>query len=76
MSFTRGLSNRLLHLMARQLPGATGLRVRLHRWRGVKVGLNVFIGDEVYLENEYPERIEIQDGARDHRPRGQLRWLQ
>jgi serine acetyltransferase len=57
------LSNRLLHLMARQLPGATGLRVRLHRWRGVKVGSNVFIGDEVYLENEYPSRIEIQDGA-------------
>jgi serine acetyltransferase len=63
MRFTRQLANRLLHLMARQLPGATGLRLRLHRWRGVKVGSNVFIGDEVYLENEYPERIEIQDGA-------------
>jgi len=49
--------------MARYLPGATGLRLRLHRWRGVKVGSNVFIGDEVYLENEYPERIEIQNGA-------------
>jgi hypothetical protein len=59
----RGLANRLLHLMARQLPGATGLRPRLHRWRGVKVGKDVFIGDEVYLENEYPERVEIQDGA-------------
>ena len=35
----------------------------MHRLRGVKVGANVFIGDEVYLENEYPERIEIQDGA-------------
>jgi serine acetyltransferase len=23
----------------------------------------VFIGDDVYLENEYPERVEIQDGA-------------
>jgi heptaprenylglycerol acetyltransferase len=63
MKFARRLSNRLLHLMARQLPGATGLRLRLHRWRGVKVGANVFIGDEVYLENEYPERVEIQDGA-------------
>jgi hypothetical protein len=63
MRFLRGFSNRLLHLMARQLPGGWGFRLRLHRWRGVKVGLNVFIGDEVYLENEYPERIEIQDGA-------------
>jgi acetyltransferase-like isoleucine patch superfamily enzyme len=35
----------------------------LHRLRGVKIGKNVFIGDEVYLENEYPEAIEIQDGV-------------
>jgi len=63
MNVARRLSNRLLHLMARQLPGAAGLRPRLHRWRGVKMGLNVFIGDEVYVENEYPERVEIQDGV-------------
>jgi len=31
--------------------------------RGVKVGRDVFIGDEVYLENEYPEAVEIQDGV-------------
>lgn len=59
----KALSNRLLHFMARQLPGATGLRLKLHRLRGVKIGTRVFIGDEVYLENEYPDRIEIQDGA-------------
>jgi acetyltransferase-like isoleucine patch superfamily enzyme len=35
----------------------------LHRWRGVKVGQNVFIGDEVYIDNEYPEMIEIHDHA-------------
>ena len=35
----------------------------LHRMRGVKIGRNVFIGDDVYLENEYPEAVEIQDGA-------------
>jgi acetyltransferase-like isoleucine patch superfamily enzyme len=29
----------------------------------VRIGKNVFIGDDVYLENEYPERVEIQDGA-------------
>jgi acetyltransferase-like isoleucine patch superfamily enzyme len=35
----------------------------LHRARGVKVGRGVFIGDDVYLDGEYPELIEIQDGA-------------
>jgi acetyltransferase-like isoleucine patch superfamily enzyme len=39
------------------------LRPFLHRLRGVKIGKNVSIGDEVYLENEYPEQIEIQDGV-------------
>ena len=55
--------NRLLHTLARTLPGATTLRPMLHRWRGVKIGKDVFIADEVYLENEYPEAIEIHDGA-------------
>ena len=49
--------------MARFLPGATSLRPFLHRLRGVKIADRVFIGDEVYLENEYPEAIEIQEGA-------------
>jgi acetyltransferase-like isoleucine patch superfamily enzyme len=31
--------------------------------RGVKIEGHVFIGDEVYLENEYPECVEIRDGA-------------
>jgi acetyltransferase-like isoleucine patch superfamily enzyme len=33
----------------------------LHRLRGVRIGRNVFIGDDVYLDNEYPEAIEIGD---------------
>jgi len=48
--------------MARFLPGAQ-LRVQLHRLRGVRIGSNVFIGDEVYLENNHPERIEIGDNV-------------
>lgn len=59
----RRVSNRLLHTLARRLPGATTLRPILHRWRGAKIGRNVFIAEEVYLENEYPEAVEIQDGA-------------
>jgi acetyltransferase-like isoleucine patch superfamily enzyme len=35
----------------------------LHRWRGVKIGKDVFIGDDVYLENEHPASVEIQDGV-------------
>lgn len=60
--FRRG-SNRILHLLARLLPGAAGLRPWLHRLRGVKVGEGVFIGDDVYLENEYPEALEIHSGV-------------
>jgi acetyltransferase-like isoleucine patch superfamily enzyme len=53
--------NRLLAQVARFVPGSTTLRPMLHRLRGVKIGRNVFIGDDVYLDNEYPEAIEIGD---------------
>jgi UDP-3-O-[3-hydroxymyristoyl] glucosamine N-acyltransferase len=59
----RRIFNRALHSLARRLPGATTLRPALHRLRGVKIGRGVFIAEEVYLENEYPEFIEIHDGA-------------
>jgi heptaprenylglycerol acetyltransferase len=55
--------NGILHLMARVLPGGTNLRPFLHRLRGVKIHGSVFIGDDVYLENEFPECVEIHDGA-------------
>ena len=55
--------NRTFHLMARFLPGSTSLRPYLHRLRGVKIEGEIFIGDDVYLENEYPECVEIHDGA-------------
>lgn len=54
---------RLFHSLARSLPGSQSLRPVLHRMRGVTVGKNVFIGDDVYLENEYPERICIGDNV-------------
>lgn len=62
-SLPRRVSNRLLHLLARFLPGATSLRPFLHRLRGMKVAKGVFIGDEVYLDNEHPEAIELCEGA-------------
>lgn len=62
-SLFRRASNRLLHLLCRFLPGATTVRPFLHRLRGVSIGKDVWIGDDVYLENEFPEHVEIQDGA-------------
>ena len=49
--------------MARFLPGSTNVRPFLHRLRGVKIHGNVFIGDDVYLENEFPECVEMHDGS-------------
>ena len=59
----RGSINRILHLMARFGPGSTTLRPFLHKLRGVKIYGKVFIGDDVYLENEFPESIEIHDDS-------------
>jgi acetyltransferase-like isoleucine patch superfamily enzyme len=62
-SVARGIFNRILHLIARLGPGCTTVRPFLHRLRGVRIEGRVFIGDEVYLENDYPECVEIHDGA-------------
>jgi acetyltransferase-like isoleucine patch superfamily enzyme len=59
----RGAFNRILHILARYSPGAETVRPFLHKLRGVNISGRVFIGDDVYLENEYPESIEIHDGA-------------
>jgi UDP-3-O-[3-hydroxymyristoyl] glucosamine N-acyltransferase len=62
-TLVRRIVNRILHTMARTLPGSRSIRPMLHRWRGVRIGRNVFIGDDVYLENEYPECIEIGENV-------------
>ena len=59
----RRIANRLFGFAARVLPGATTLRPFLHKLRGVRITGRVFIGDDVYIENEYPECIELEDGA-------------
>ena len=55
--------NRILSKLARALPGSTSLRPMLHRLRGVKINGTIFIGDDVYIENEFPECVAIEDGA-------------
>jgi serine acetyltransferase len=59
----RRVSNRVLHVIARFAPGCKSVRPFLHRLRGVQIGKDVFIGDDVYLENEHPSAVEIQDGV-------------
>ncbi|MCE5242537.1 MAG: acyltransferase [Syntrophobacteraceae bacterium] len=59
---SRRIINRLLHKLARFIPGSKA-RIFLHRLRGVKIAGNVFIGDDVYLENEYPNQVEIHEGV-------------
>jgi len=59
----RGLINRLLQELARVLPGARTLRVRLHRWRGVRIGDGVWIGYDSILETSRPHLIRIGDNT-------------
>ncbi len=40
------------------------LRPMLQRWRGVKVGKNVFIGLDVLIDSVYPENVYIGNGVR------------
>ncbi len=58
-----GLKNRILQHIARNAPGATSLRVLLHRWRGVSIGKNVWIGYDSVIETSYPWLVTIRDGA-------------
>ena len=62
-SLIRKAVSRILHLACRFGPGGYTLRPFLHRLRGVRIGKNVWIGDDVYLDNEFPECIELHDGA-------------
>lgn len=59
----RRVANRILHMLSRFLPGSMTVRPFLHRLRGVNIYGKIFIGDDVYIENEYPECVEIHDGA-------------
>jgi hypothetical protein len=62
-SVPRRMMNRVLQLIARFGPGASSLRPFIHCLRGVKMNGRVWIGEDVCLENNYPDRIEIGDQA-------------
>lgn len=59
----RGSINRLFQLMARILPGGGTIRIMLQRARGVHIGSNVFISEDVILETACPDLITIEDRA-------------
>lgn len=40
-----------------------GLRIRLQRWRGVRIGQQVHIGPDCILDYPYPYFVCIEDGA-------------
>lgn len=62
-SLFRRAFNRIMHKIARSVPGYGTLRPFLHGLRGVKIYGKVFIGDDAYLENDYPEMIEVHNLA-------------
>ena len=54
------LKQKLLHQWARVcIPG--GLRIRLYRAMGITIGRNVFVGLDTWLDDQFPELIEIED---------------
>jgi len=56
----RILAQKLLHQWARGcIPAA--LRLRLYRAMGVGIGRNVFVGLDTWLDDQFPELIEIED---------------
>lgn len=63
ISTIRQVKDRLLQLIAFHVPGAKSVRVRLHRWRGVKIGQGVWIGYQVLLDTSCPHLISIGDNV-------------
>jgi len=58
-----GIKNRLLQEIARKVPGALTLRPLLHRWRGVEMEKNVWIGYDAVIETAHPELVTVKEGA-------------
>lgn len=58
----RILWQKLVHIAARFCIHG-GLRVALYRWMGTRIGRDVFIGLDSYLDDQFPELIVIEDGV-------------
>lgn len=58
----RRMLDHILQVVSRIVP-YSGIRVWLHRKRGVKIGKNVHIGPMVTIDDVYPNFVLIQDGV-------------
>jgi len=56
------VKNTILMTLAFNFP-INSWRVRFHRWRGVNIGKNVYIGLKVTLDQTYPDYIFIEDNV-------------
>ena len=56
----RVLFNKFLHLIA-MFPMTTSLRIFLYFLTGVKIGKNCFIASYVFIDDQYPELIAVED---------------
>ena len=63
MKYANRLLQRLVGRLAFWMPGGASLRPALHRFRGVNLGKNVWISQQVYLDELYPEAITIGDNC-------------
>lgn len=57
---TKKLFSYILETLAYNCP-INSWRIKFHKWRGVNIGNNVFIGLRVTLDHSYPEYIYIED---------------
>lgn len=58
----RVLKNKITCLIARYCI-SNSLRIFLYRLAGVKIGKNVFIGIETFLDDQFPHLISIEDNV-------------
>jgi acetyltransferase-like isoleucine patch superfamily enzyme len=58
----RRLRNYSLSMLAYVFP-MNRIRVTLHRWKGINIGKDVYIGSHCLFDNAYPEFIYIEDHA-------------
>jgi acetyltransferase-like isoleucine patch superfamily enzyme len=56
----RKIKNIFLHRITFFCP-LNSWRIKMHRWRGVNIGKNVYIGLHCVIDNAYPEFIYIED---------------
>jgi acetyltransferase-like isoleucine patch superfamily enzyme len=54
---------RILQQVAYIAPGGSSLRPLLHRWRGVNIGKDVWLSQQVYIDELHPDKVSIGDNV-------------